>query len=364
SGAVVVWSEGGLTVTAIVVKHDPATPAYGYRFDYKGRSVVVSGDTRKWPPLADAAKELESVVKATPEEPRALTVYAMVTGRMNRWKEAEAMFRKVVQLQPQSAEAHLNLGIALADQPNVAAALEAFTVAVRLAPQSPVTHYNKGRASFDLRDYEGARVELAEACRLDTKFAPALYLLAMAEKQLDLSKESAAHLQRLLTLEPRNSEALYALGQNLAKLDDKKGALDAWRRAMEVDPQNAETLYNLSRALVTIDAELAAEYRRRFTQIQRTRQMTDRAETLGNFALSAADARDWPRAVSQSMEALEVCGDCRSKADLHKNLGLIYARSGEVENGIRELNLARDLKSSDPDIARALAILGDQRRVQ
>ena len=52
----VVWSQDGLKVTAIAVEHSPANPAYAYRFDYKGRSVVVSGDTIKWPPLAVAAK--------------------------------------------------------------------------------------------------------------------------------------------------------------------------------------------------------------------------------------------------------------------------------------------------------------------
>jgi ribonuclease Z len=56
------WSENGLTVTAIVVAHDPATPAYAYRFDYKGRSVVVSGDTRKWPPLAVASKDADVLI--------------------------------------------------------------------------------------------------------------------------------------------------------------------------------------------------------------------------------------------------------------------------------------------------------------
>src|SRR5215472_9898701 len=35
----------GLRITAIRVKHNPANPAYGYRFDFVGRSVVVSGDT-------------------------------------------------------------------------------------------------------------------------------------------------------------------------------------------------------------------------------------------------------------------------------------------------------------------------------
>ncbi|HEX4295613.1 MAG TPA: MBL fold metallo-hydrolase [Rhizomicrobium sp.] len=52
----------GLKVTAIKVRHDPATPAYGYRFDYKGRSIVVSGDTAPDDNLARAAKGADILV--------------------------------------------------------------------------------------------------------------------------------------------------------------------------------------------------------------------------------------------------------------------------------------------------------------
>jgi ribonuclease Z len=38
--------DGDLVVTAFAVNHEPVAPAYGYRIEYKGRSVVVSGDTR------------------------------------------------------------------------------------------------------------------------------------------------------------------------------------------------------------------------------------------------------------------------------------------------------------------------------
>ena len=41
----VILKDGDLTVTAFEVDHDPIRPAVGYRFDWKGRSVVVSGDT-------------------------------------------------------------------------------------------------------------------------------------------------------------------------------------------------------------------------------------------------------------------------------------------------------------------------------
>lgn len=41
----VVLEEDGLKVTAFTVEHPPIVPAVGYRFDYRGRSAVISGDT-------------------------------------------------------------------------------------------------------------------------------------------------------------------------------------------------------------------------------------------------------------------------------------------------------------------------------
>jgi ribonuclease Z len=42
----VVYEKGGVKVTAFEVDHAPVQPAFGYRIDYAGRSVVLSGDTR------------------------------------------------------------------------------------------------------------------------------------------------------------------------------------------------------------------------------------------------------------------------------------------------------------------------------
>jgi len=91
--------------------------------------------------------------------------------------------------------------------------------------------------------------------------------------------------------------------------------------------------------------------------LQRKRQITDRAETLGNFAIASAAARDWQQAVAQLKEALDICGACRARADLHKNLGLIYCRSGDTKHGEEELLEAQKLKPGDPEIQTALAIL-------
>jgi ribonuclease Z len=42
----VVYEQNGVKITAFEVDHKPIEPAFGYRIDYAGRSVVLSGDTR------------------------------------------------------------------------------------------------------------------------------------------------------------------------------------------------------------------------------------------------------------------------------------------------------------------------------
>ncbi|MFM5953357.1 MAG: MBL fold metallo-hydrolase [Novosphingobium sp.] len=52
----VVYDQGGVRITVIRVNHAPIAPAFGYRIDYKGRAVALSGDTVYAPSFVAAAK--------------------------------------------------------------------------------------------------------------------------------------------------------------------------------------------------------------------------------------------------------------------------------------------------------------------
>ena len=58
----VVLEDDGLKVTAFTVDHAPAEPAVGYRFDYKGRSLVISGDTSYSPVLVRIAQGTDLLI--------------------------------------------------------------------------------------------------------------------------------------------------------------------------------------------------------------------------------------------------------------------------------------------------------------
>jgi len=58
----VVFEMNGLTVTTFKVDHAPIEPAVGYRFDYKGRSIVISGDTVKSANLESMSQGVDLLV--------------------------------------------------------------------------------------------------------------------------------------------------------------------------------------------------------------------------------------------------------------------------------------------------------------
>jgi ribonuclease Z len=82
---VLVLEEDGLRVTAFAVPHEPVHPAVGYRFDYGGRSVVVSGDTSKSANLTRFAKGSDLLVHEglAPHLVAMMTDAAVAAGRTN-----------------------------------------------------------------------------------------------------------------------------------------------------------------------------------------------------------------------------------------------------------------------------------------
>jgi ribonuclease Z len=58
----IILQDGDLKVTAFEVDHDPIRPAVGYRFDWRGRSVVISGDTAMSANLVENARNADVLV--------------------------------------------------------------------------------------------------------------------------------------------------------------------------------------------------------------------------------------------------------------------------------------------------------------
>lgn len=103
TGDGVVFAEGGVTVTAFLVDHGPVRPAFGYRVDYQGRSVVLSGDTRVSENLIRHAQGVDvlihevidpEAIRTRADRPSAAVVEAIIAHHTTP-EQAGVVFRRV-----------------------------------------------------------------------------------------------------------------------------------------------------------------------------------------------------------------------------------------------------------------------------
>jgi len=100
-----IYDQEGVRVTAIEVNHgELIKPAFGFRVDYDGRSVVISGDTKYHPPLAEAAKGTDLFIHAVgAAKPELLESKISWSTILNHHTEPEDVGRIFEQAQPKMA---------------------------------------------------------------------------------------------------------------------------------------------------------------------------------------------------------------------------------------------------------------------
>jgi tetratricopeptide (TPR) repeat protein len=330
-------------------------PSYSRAFINLGLTLARHGQ------FAEAEKQIRGALQANPSDASAYGALGMVEAKLGRGDDAIASFRKAIDLDPQSSEAHLNLGIALVDRFDRAGGFAEFSEAVRLDPKSASAHFNLGRFYFESSKYDDARKELAAAKALQPRFANALYFLALVERQSGNVARSAELLQTLVEIQPGQADAQFLLGQDLEKLGKSTQAIEHWKLALQADPDHSQTLYNLARALNKTHNPGAQQYQQRFDDLQKQQQVTDQVGQLGNFAIEASNAQNWPQAIEQMQQAIQLCGACAESGHLHRNLGLFYCKTGKFEEAEAELKKALDLDPNDADAKSAISIVENLR---
>ena len=318
----------------------------------RGKSLAAEGR------LAEAEAPLIEAAKLAPEDLEILTNLAKVQGRIGKSAEAIRLFREATDLYPQVADAHLNLGIALADAGQLEAALKETTKAASLAPNMPSAHINRGRILDDLHRVGEARREFTIAYSLAPTNPDCLFYSSLVERESGNIVKESELLQKLVLLQPDNYKVAYFLGRSLQEQSRDSESIKYLRRALAIKPDYEEALYLLSRELRKTDPEESKRLDTEFKADRERRSTLDQIKSLGNEAYVAAGKEDWPDAIRLLRKALGVCDQCEVAAGLHKNLGLALCRSGDIDSGRVELQASLKLNPNDPDVVRALSLIG------
>ena len=164
-------------------------------------------------------------------------------------EQAIDAFQAALEAGRELAQAHANLGLALARKGLTEEALRHLRRAVAMAPTDTRSHIMLASVLAQTGDYPGARNFYQQALAIDSTSVRAHLGLADLLAQTDDLEGAASQYQQVLKLNPKQPEALNGMGLLAAGQGRLPEAVRYFRRALQEDRYNDEVRFNLVEAL-------------------------------------------------------------------------------------------------------------------
>lgn len=181
----------------------------------------------------------------------------LLTLQQGRNQEACGYLDEALQISPNDLNALMNYGMALRAASRPEEAVAAFDRALAIKPDMAEGLYNRAVALSDLKRFEMAVESYNRALVLQPEMVAALVNRAMALAALRRFDDAIAGYDRVLAIQPSNSWALLHRGLAHRALGRPQEALADYDRALALDPAHADALYH--RGVVMLDLERAAD---------------------------------------------------------------------------------------------------------
>ncbi len=165
---------------------------------------------------------------------------------LDQLQEAELSLRKAIELNPDFAQAHSNLGNIFGDLGKLKEAELSLRKAIKFNPDFAEAHSNLGNILKDLGKLQDAETSTRKAIKLNPHYAMAHSNLGIILKDLGKLKEAEISTRKAIELNPNFAEAHSNLGGILCDLGQLQEAELSTRKAIELKPNFAKSYFILS----------------------------------------------------------------------------------------------------------------------
>ena len=241
-----------------------------------------------------------------------------------RIAQAEQIYREILRVDPNQADAVYLLGQLLNQRGQSAEAIDFFVRLVNLYPENAEFHSNLGAAYWGAGRHADATASFQTAVQLRPDFVEAFSHLGATLTAQGRSEEAITYYQKALQLQPGFVAAHSNLAVTLTNLGRHAEAIDHYRAAVDADPQNATRCHQFANAL---------------------RELGQVAESIRWYERALSLRPDFPAALNNLGNALtglgrlqEAVGHYRKALKLQPglvqacyNLANAYSRLGEHE---------------------------------
>jgi tetratricopeptide (TPR) repeat protein len=284
-----------------------------------------------------------------PNHPFGWKVLGALNSQTGKLQDSVIANQKVLELSPNDAEVHYNLGITLQELGSLEAAETSYKNAIAITPEFAEAHTNLGITLQELGRLEEAEISCNKAIAIKPEFAEAHTNLGIILKELGRLEEAETRFRKAIAIKPSLAEVHYNLGNLLKELGRLWDAEVSYKKAIEIKPNYAEAHSNLGNALKDLrkldDAE--ASYKKAI-EIN-----PDYAQAHYNLGITCQELGRLEEALISYKKAIAINPDY---AEAHSNFGNTLQELGRLEDAEASYKKAIAIK---PDYADAQTNLGN-----
>lgn len=206
---------------------------------------VALSHERQW---KEAEANFRKTLELEPKNDDAYYLLGNVLLAQRKDNEAVAAYRRSIELEPNANLTYLRLGDALALQNKPEEAIAAYQKSIQLVPNYPLAYEALGRILTEHKRWDEAIASYRKAIELYPMYVNAYKGLGEVLVEQNKLDEAIATYRKAIIREPKDSDIYYLLGIALMKKKNLPEAIAAFKQAVKIDPKNADALQSLEQA--------------------------------------------------------------------------------------------------------------------
>ena len=289
--------------------------------------------------VQEAEASYRRILQLEPNHPDALRNLGVLAQHAGRCELALCLVKRAVDANPANAACFQNMGDVFLAQGKAAEAVLSYTKAIALKPGFAEAHNNLGLALKTQGKLEAACARFQQAILYSPNDPAAHNNLGITLFELGRSGEAANSYAQALALAPQHAAAHYNLGIALNACSSFDQACISFRKALSIQPESADAWNNLGIALAKLGKldEAVASYTRAIEL------KPECAAAYNNLAMAHFDMGRTGEAVAGYAQAIA----CNPEyAEAYYNLGIALKAQGKYDEAIRNYHRAIELKAN------------------
>jgi protein O-GlcNAc transferase len=300
------------------------------------------------PPFGRERHPAQAVPPAASREVAALFGTALGLHQAGRLAEAEALYRRILAIQPGHFDALHLLGVIHHQRGEHIAAIRQIDAALKINPAAAAAHNNRGVALAELERFGEAIDSYDRAIGLAPDYVDAIFNRGNALRELGRPDAALASYDGVVALAPDHAVAFAKRGNVLNALRRFDEAVASYERAIALKPDFSEAFNNRGVALVKLRrfAEAIESYERAIAL------RSDDAEAFSNLGMVLAELVRFGEALASYDRSIALDPN---DAEVFNNRGLALAELARFEDALASYDRAIALR---PDYGEAFTSRG------